>query len=67
MFDEEAEEPDHDELDFEFEMAGSEDMLTITLTCSSSRPMAPDEFAQALRDYASSLEILEHVSTETRH
>lgn len=67
MFDEDSGEPDHEEIDFEFEMSGSEDMLTVTLTCCSNRPLAPDEFAQALRDYAASLEIFEHMSTETRH
>lgn len=67
MFDEEAEEPDHDEYDFEIELSMSDDGLVTTLTCHASRPLSPSEFAQAIRDYSSSLEILEHVSTETRH
>lgn len=67
MFDEDAAEPDHEEWDYEIEISMSDDGLVTTLTCHASRPLSPGEFAQAIRDYSSSLEILEHVSSETRH
>lgn len=60
-------EDDFDEYDFEFELEMSEDQLTSVLHCNSSRPLSPDEYAAALRDYAKSISIMEHICSETRH
>lgn len=67
MFDEDSGEPDHEEYDFEMELSMSDDGLVTTLTCHASRPLSPGEFSMAVKDYLMSIEILENISSETRH
>jgi len=51
-----------DEIEFEFELTNSDDMSTVVLVCTSSCPLAPDEYAQALRAYADRIEAIATMS-----
>lgn len=41
-----------DALDFEFELLNSDDDKIVTLVCSVSRPVSPDEYAELLNAFA---------------
>lgn len=45
-----------DGTEYEFEVFNSEDGLFVTLTCFSTKELAPDEYAQALRAFADRIE-----------
>lgn len=47
-----------DELDFQFELLNDDDLRVITLVCTASRPLAPDEYACALMAFAERIESL---------
>jgi len=49
---------DADEFEFEFELLNSEDSRTVTLTCHSTRPLEPSEYADALRAFADRIDSL---------
>lgn len=51
-------------VDYEFELMTSDDGLRITLICRASSELSPDEFAQALRDFAHHIESLVSVAEE---
>lgn len=46
----------YDEIDFEFELMNSVDGKLITLVCTSNKELTPDEYAQALRQFADRIE-----------
>lgn len=57
-----------EEYDFEFELLNSTDGRIITLVCSTSRELSPDEYAQALIAFAeriSSILDMSEVATDT--
>lgn len=43
---------------FEFELLNSEDGKVITLVCHTDQRLAPDEYAEALRNFADRVETL---------
>lgn len=49
-------EDEEDVIDYEFELLNSDDGKVVTLVCSSSRMMSPDEYAAALTAFAERIE-----------
>lgn len=65
--DDDSFEPNFDMFTFDFELSSSPDYLTTTLTCISSRPLSPEEYANALMEYARQLSVFENLTTEIAH
>jgi len=55
---------EYDDYEFEFELVNSDDGLTVTLVCEASRPLTPDEFADALVAFAERMRILGNMNEE---
>ena len=49
---------DIDEISFQFELLNSVDEKTITLVCSSDKPLNPDEYREALRSFLERLDTI---------
>lgn len=45
-------EPDYSSFEFQFELVETDDPETLVLVCVSSRPLSPEDYAQALMSYA---------------
>lgn len=58
---------DFEIFDFEFEVSTSDDYLVTTLTCHASRALSPEEYANALMEYARQLSVFENLTTEVAH
>ena len=55
-----------EDYEFEFEIVNSECGLLVTLVCDASRPLTPDEYADALIAFAERIRILGNMNEETQ-